>query len=309
MGHRVSWPSRCLGLGPGRIIDTHVHDVPLSRKAPSLIPHLGGTRPATDPLLQRMEAARLSDLIQDMNRAGVRTSLVVLQEETEEFFRLAAEHPGRLFGLASYDSHSPRQGLEQVRTLCDSHAGLIVGVTSAFPCFHQDPRLNDFVPLYEYCMQRDLAVQFHLGDDPTGGAAGHPMALAVLAKTYPRLKVVCLHARGRHGDLLGLLGRLPNLFLQVEALQDAEAEGDGEPRILRTVLRAAGGRKVMFGSNWRGRDERYLQRVETVRRLPRWQRKNVGWCTAARVYGPQLLSDQLSAVSSQPREGPGHVSK
>jgi predicted TIM-barrel fold metal-dependent hydrolase len=240
--------------------------------------------------MRRMEAATLSDLIQDMDRADVGTSLVVLQEETEEFFHLAAQHPGRLFGLAYYDSRFPGQGLEQVRTLCDGHPGLIVGVTTAFPFFHQDPRLNDFVPLYEYCLQRDLAVQFHLGDDPTGGSAGHPMALAVLAKTYPRLKVVCLHAGGRHGDLPGLLARLPNLFLQAEALQDAEAEGDGEPRILRTVVRAAGGRKLMFGSNWRGRDERYLQRVETVRRLPWWQRKNVGWRTAARVYGPRLLS-------------------
>src|SRR5512136_2053316 len=131
MGHRVSlrWGRRI--LGPSRVIDTHAYQVGLSRKM-----------------------SAFSDLLADMDRALVTTSLVVLQEETAEYFRLAARHPGRLYGVAYYDSRSPRQGLERLQSLCDGHSALILGVVTAFPYFRQDPRLKDFVPLYEYCMRR-----------------------------------------------------------------------------------------------------------------------------------------------------------
>lgn len=293
MAHQVSWLPGGLGFGAGRVIDTHAHDVPLSRKLPRLFSHLDRARPAGDARFPQGEAAKLSDLIEDMDRARVTSCLVVLHEETAEFFRLAAAHPGRLYGLAYYDSLSPRQGLERVRSLCEDHPDLILGVTAAFPCFDQDPRMNDFAPLYEYCLQRDLPVQFHPEDGGDMEEAGRPMAIAVLARTYPRLKLVCLDGGGRwHGEMPGWLRRFPNLFLQVEALQHVEVEGEGEPRILRALLRAAGSGRVLFGSDWRGRTESYFHRVEVVRRLPWWQRRNVAWRTAVRVYGPRILGNR-----------------
>jgi predicted TIM-barrel fold metal-dependent hydrolase len=273
----------------GRIIDTHAHVLPLSWKVSGLFQHPAVAPAETDPPMQRMEGATLPDLLADMDRAQVMTSLVVLREATGEFLRLAAQHPGRIFGLAYYDSLSPHLGLEQVRDLCGSHPGLILGVTTMFP-FRQDPRLTDFIPLYEYCAQRGLPLQFHMGGDPTGEEAGRPMALAVLARTYPRLRIVRLQAGAdSDGEMSGLLHRVPNLFLQVEALQDAEAEGDGEARTLQRLLCTTDSRKLLFGSHWRGREAKYLQRVEAVRRLPWWQRRNVGWRTAVRVYGPRIL--------------------
>lgn len=293
MAHRVSWLPGGLGFGAGRIIDTHAHDVPLSRKLPRLFSHLDRVLPAGDALRHRSEAAKLSDLIEDMDRARVTISLVILHQEPAEFFRLAAGHPGRLYGLAYYDSLSPRQGLEQVRSLCEDHPDLILGVTTAFPYFDQDPRLRDFAPLYEYCLQRDLPVQFHPGGDPGAGEARGPMAIGVLARTYPRLKLVCLHAGARwQGEMPGWLRGFPNLFLQVEALHDSEAEGDGEPRSLRALLRAFGSRRLMFGSDWWGRTEHYFHRVEAARRLPWWQRQDVAWRTAVRVYGPRILGNR-----------------
>jgi predicted TIM-barrel fold metal-dependent hydrolase len=300
MGHRVSWLAEGLGLGPGRVIDTHAHDVPPSRKLPLLFTRLDRALPAGDPRFPQGEAAKLSELIEDMDRARVTSCLVVLHEETAEFFRLAAEHPGRLYGLAYYDSLSPRQGLERVRSLREDHPDLILGVTTAFPCFDQDPRMSDFAPLYEYCLQRDLPVQFHPGDGPDMEEAGRPMAIAVLARAYPRLRLVCLHAGGRwHEEMSGWLRRFPNLFVQVEALQHAELEGNGEPRALRALLRAAGSGRVMFGSDWRGRTEHYFQRVEVVRHLPWWQRQNVAWRTAVRVYGPRILGNRKLETGSR----------
>jgi predicted TIM-barrel fold metal-dependent hydrolase len=220
--------------------------------------------------------AKLSDLIEDMDRARVRVSLVVLHEETDEFFRLAAEHPGRVFGLAYYDSLSPHRGLERVQGLCHDYPHLVLGVATAMPGLGQDPRLRDFVPLYEFCEERGLPVQFHGRGAAIGGGLG-PMAYAVLAKSYPRLRVVCQHGESWCGEALALLGGFPNLFLQVDGLS------------LHTALRATDSRKLLFGSGWRGREAGYFERAEGVRRLPWWQRRNVGWRTAVRVHGSRIL--------------------
>ncbi len=285
MGHQVSWLQRRVALGPGRILDTHVFEAPLSRKAPELFRDASGALAMADRHAEEMEA-KLSDLIEDMDRARVDASLVVLHEETDEFFHLAAQYTGRLFGLAHYDSLSPRRGLEWVQALCHDHPGLILGVTTAMPWFGQDPRLRDFVPLYEFCAERGLPVQFHGGNDAAEGAP-RLMAFAVLARSYPRLKLVCRYRGDWRGEAAVLLNRFPNLFLQVDGLT------------LHTLLCATGSRKLLFGSDWRGREASYFERVEAVRRLPWWQRRNVAWRTAVRVYGPRSLCPP-ACVDPQP---------
>jgi len=278
MTHRVSCLRARLGLGPGPIVDAHACDFPaqpgISGAARDVRePPVTAGRPPETPW-----GASLSDLIEDMDRAGVAVSLVVLPEHTGEFRRLAGEHPGRLFGLAPYDSLSPLRGLERVRASCSDHPGLIVGVATAMPRFGQDPRLRDFVPLYEYCMGQGLPVQFHGADAQEGEEAGRPMALAVLAKIYPRLNVICRSSASWHGEALTFLHRLPNLFLQVNGLPP------------NTLLRATGGRKLLFASHRRGREAKYFEQLDAVRRLPWRLRQHVGWRTAVRVYGPRILS-------------------
>ena len=287
MERRVTWLQGVLGLGPERILDTLVFRPPHWRKAPDPARPMGGAPATAGQPAEEAKDARLADVIADMERARVDASLVVLHEETDDFSRLAAQHPGRLFGLAHYDSLSPRRGLERVRGLCNDHPDLILGVTSAMPRFGQDPRLREYVPLYEFCIERDLPVQFDAAQDATGEPAAPPVAFGVLAKTYPRLKVVCRHTRSWCGEALAFLHRFPNLFLQVDGLS------------LHSLLRAAGSRKLVFGSDWRGREASYFERVEAVRRLPWRHRQNVGWRTAVRVYGPRLLS-RPAPFDSQP---------
>jgi predicted TIM-barrel fold metal-dependent hydrolase len=269
MGHRVSWLPKRLGLDPGRIVDTYVCIAPPERKAPGL-PRVGRG------VAGDMEQAKLSDLIEDMDRARVTVSLVVLHEETHAFFHMAAQHPGRFFGLAYYDSLSPRRGLERIQGLCNECPDLVLGVTTAMSRFGQDPRLEDFVPLYEFCAEQGLPVQFCARSDQTQEEADRPMALAVLARRYPGLKVICQYNRSRPEEVLALLHRFPNLFLQVDEFP------------LQTLHCAADSRKLLFGSGWRGREPGYFERVEAVRRLPWWQRHNVSWHTAVRVYGYRI---------------------
>jgi predicted TIM-barrel fold metal-dependent hydrolase len=223
-----------------------------------------------------------------MDRAGVTASLVVLYAEMDEFLRLARERPGRLFGLAFYDSLNPAESLDRVQTLCAEHPDLILGVSTAFPFFRQDPRLNDFQPLYRFCQERGLPIQFHMGGDPAMEALSRPAGFGVLAAAFPGLPVVCLHAGGgAYRELPPLLHRFSNLYVEVEGLQEREL-GDGRPTILQEMLRAAPSRKIMFGSNRIDPEGPYAARVRAVRTLPWRQRADVCWRTAAAVYGLRI---------------------
>ena len=294
----MTWAPRSRGEGAPWIVDAHVSDIPLSRKLPLLIHNLQRSFPGESLDIQRGEESRLSNLMEDMNRARVAVSLVVLSEETGEFLRLAGQYPNRLFGLASYDPLSPRQGLDRIQELREAHPNLIVGVTAAISGLHQDPRLKDFAPLYEYCVQHDLPIQFCPDDSSAGERSVQPTAFAVLARTYPRLKVVCRYVETWDENAMEYLRRFPNLFLQVAGLP--QTEGSEISRCLQTLLRRVGSRKMLFASDWRGRDPTYFQQVETVRRLPWWQRCNIGWRTAVRLYGLRMPRAQRSAHNSQP---------
>lgn len=294
----MTWAPRSGGEGGPWIIDVHVHDIPLSRKVPMLFHHLRRSFPGDDLEIQQGEGSGLPDLLEDMDRARVAASLVVLSEERGEFFRLAGQYPGRLFGLAYYDSLSHLQGLDRIRELREAHPTLIVGVTTVIAGLHQDPRLKDFAPLYEYCIQHELPIQFYSDGSSTGEGSVQPTAFAVLARTYPPLKVVCRYGESWDENAMESLRHFPNLFLQVAGLP--QTEGNEIPRLLQALLCRVGSHKILFASDWRGRDPTYFQQVEAVRRLPWWQRRNIGWRTAVRVYGPRISSAQRSVQSNQP---------
>jgi predicted TIM-barrel fold metal-dependent hydrolase len=290
------WPVG--GRDRRRVIDISVHDVPLSRKIPALSGHLPAPPPSGDPPREWLDEAKLPDLIQDMDRAGMSTSLVVLHEETEEFLGLAARHPGRLFGLAYFDSLSPSDGLERVQTLCHDHPDLILGVRTAMSVFGQDIRLRDFVPFYQYCLERDLPVQFSIGGSP-GEAPVRPTPFGVLAASYPKLRIVCLDAVGGwHPEFPGLLHRFPNLFVAGEGSPEPGADGEGGSRNFREFPGGSASRRSMLGSNWRGRDPAYLRSVERVGCLPWRQRQDVCWRTAAHVYGLRIPGDRTNRMET-----------
>jgi predicted TIM-barrel fold metal-dependent hydrolase len=267
------------------IIDTHVHDSPLLRKLPILFDRLDGALPAPGQGTGGNGLSPLADLLAEMDAADVAASLVVIQADTAEFFRLARTHPGRLFGLAFYDSLYPTEGLEQIQALYAEHPTHLLGVATAYPLFRQDPRAREFAPLYEFCRERRLPVQFHTGEDRGMEAVGRPAVLGDLAAAYPGLPMVCLHAGGAaHRELPALLRAYQNLYAEVEGLQDAELTDGRRPAVLRELLRNAPSRKLMFGSSWSARGGAYDDRVRTIRSLSVANRANVCWRTAAAVY-------------------------
>ena len=271
------------GSARSRIVDACVYE-------PSLRSSLGLSLSSHD---QQTESARheaseervhVGGAIEAMDRAGVRAALVVLDQEVEEFLRVRARQPRRLYGWAHYDSLRPERGLETVRALCEGHAEAFVGVATAFPCFGQDPRLKAFVPFYEYCMQRELPVLFRSDGGPHARASARPLAVGVLATVYPRLRVVCLQENADEGDeTTGLLAQFPNLFL---AANPGTIRGDSPN--LRARVRTVGSRKIMFASGGRETGVPYDKSVAALSRLAWWHRANIGWRTATRVFGPRI---------------------
>ncbi len=254
------WLSVIPGLAPGRIIDICASRVSDSRQT-----------------LEPCEA--IEHLVQDMDRCQVDVSLVPLPERMEDFSRVAARHPGRLFGLIPFDIESPHQGLEQARALWDDRPDLVLGVAMAVKDL--DPRHRDLAPLYEFCIERDLPVQIEMAS---------PIPVAVLARTYPRLRVIGRDSEEWRGNAADLFGRFPNLFLQVEGLR------------LLPLLQSAGSGRLAFGSGRNDRGELYAARIEPLSRLPWGHRRNIGWRTAARIYGRRLfLSRARSAGQPLPR--------
>ena len=86
-----------------------------------------------------------------------------------------------------------------------------------------------------------------------------------------------------------ILRPFSNLFFQVDGPGRAEPNGNQAVGDLRSLVRAVGSHRLMFGSAWRGMDPEYPRRLETIQQLPWWQRRIVCWRTAARIYGPRLL--------------------
>ncbi len=266
----------------------------MARKLPGLARILGGDQAAAGDAGGSSEPVQLIGVLHAMDRAGVRTSLVVLQEEVAEFFRLAGEHPGRLYGLAYFDPFRPAESLERLRALCERHPPSLAGVHTAVPEDGPDPRDRALLPLYEYCLMRGLPIQFRLSRPLGSGQDAGSMALAVLASSYPALKIVCLG-----GDASPLtkrprvLRQLSNLFFEAGGLgEDDTARAASE---LRSVV---GSRRLLFGSGWPVGQPSYPGRVAALRRFFWWQRQHIAWRTARRIYGPRILGGRPAPVRS-----------
>jgi predicted TIM-barrel fold metal-dependent hydrolase len=271
----------------GRVIDVCAYDVPMARKLPGLTRILGDAPADAGEAGGPSEAEGLTALIAAMDRAGVLSSLVVLQEEVADFLRLAAEHPGRLSGLAHFDLLQPRDSLERVRALCEAHPTWIAGIHAVVPTDGPDPRDRALAPLYGYCLARALPIQFRVGGGSDSGQDARIMALAVLASCYPALQVICLGGSPQ-AERLRVLHTPPNLFFEAGGVTQGIGK-DGAAQDPSDLRGGVGSRRLLFGSGWPVGRAAYPARVAALRRFPWWQRQHVAWRTAARIYGPRIL--------------------
>ena len=142
-----------------QLIDAHVHlrSGKLSRVRPRI----------------SAEAA-LQLLLEDMARAGVDTSLLVTwAEDVPVVAREAAVQPGRLYSLVWFDSRNPMESLSHLVSLADQFPSVVIGAKTVFPYLRQHPLQPEFMPLYAFCQDRRLPIQFHFGGSPVMEALCH----------------------------------------------------------------------------------------------------------------------------------------
>ncbi len=246
---------------------------------------LSGLRP-------RLSAANtLALLLEDMELAGVTTSLVITwPEDVPVVASEALLSPGTLYCLQWFDSRRPDRSLREMVILKERFPALLIGAKTVFPYLYQSPLQREFFPLYTFCQANRLPIQFHFGGNPMMEAVCRPSLFATLARTFPELSIVCLHAgAGWYRQMPELLATYPNIYLEVEALQLHEVELSLPPQVLLFLIRHCGSARLMFGSDRLRREDKYFRRVETIRAVPPPYRDDLCYRTASRVYGLQPL--------------------
>lgn len=243
-----------------------------------------GKLSGTPPRSSAEVALRL--LQEDMEVAGVRTALVVTwPEDVPVLAQEAARQPGRLYALLGFDSRQPDRSLQELLVLVARFPSVLIGVKTVFPYLYQSPLQRDFFSLYEFCQDRRLPIQFHCGGNPRMEEVCRPSLFAALARTFPRLPIVCLHGGGGwYREMPELLTIASNVYLEVEGLQLHEAQLSLPPQVLPYLLQRAGSEKIMFGSDRILREEKYFRRVQFSKHLPPLYRDDLCHRTALRVY-------------------------
>lgn len=264
------------------LIDAHVHCVPSSVKHDFL--HKGIQAIFREFAPEEMKEP-LDSLLFDMDRAGVDCSIVVLSGGLDVFSKYAERNPNRLYAACVYDSREPREGLRKLKRAVGAHPHLVKSVKTIFPYLGQHPMQKEFSPMYRYCSDRKLPVQFHMGGDARMEEVSDLLYFSKLASQFPDLKIVCLHAGGGNAGRMPLLTEMwSNVFVELEGLQLHEAEGSRDPGVMRYLLEKIGSSRLMFGSDRIFAEDKYFDRVNAVKSLAPAHAENVGWKTANRVF-------------------------
>lgn len=235
----------------------------------------------------------LSLLQDDMEQAGVTTSLVVTwPEDVSVLAREAARTPGRFYSLLWFDSRWPERSLRELVSLVERFPTVLMGVKTVLPYLSQSPLQRELLPLYAFCQERQLPIQFHCGGNPTMEMLCRPDLFAVLARAFPQLTLVCLHSGGGWYRVMPrLLAAYANIYLEVEGVQLHEAQLHLTPRVLPYLLQQADTAKIMFGSDRLVREEKYFRRVQFINNIPPPYHADVCYRTAARVYRLPISAD------------------
>jgi len=225
-------------------------------------------------------------LREDMELAEITTSLVITwPEDFPALAREAALSPGRLYGILWFDSRRTDRSLQELILLAERFPSVLIGVKTVFPYLYQNPLQQEFFPLYTFCQERQLPIQFHFGGNPRMEAVCRPSFFAALARIFPQLPIVCLHAgAGWYREMPDLLATCPNVYLEAEGLQLHEAQLNLPPQVLHYLLQRSGSAKVMFGTDRIGREEKYFRRVRAIRNISPPYRDDLCQRTATRLY-------------------------
>jgi predicted TIM-barrel fold metal-dependent hydrolase len=160
--------------------------------------------------------------VAEMNDAGITAAVMVARSvpgvrvSNDDLAAVAATAPDRLIGIASVDpidigvDNAVAEATRAVKVL--GHKG--VNIDAGFyaePLKAHDDRL---MPIYERCQTLGVPAFVMSGPTTPDLTFNDPFAVDILAKTFPKLKIVCCHGfYPRVADIVTVAFRNENVFV------------------------------------------------------------------------------------------------
>lgn len=160
--------------------------------------------------------------VDEMDTAGISIAVMVARSVpgvrigNDDLAKVMATAPDRLFGVASVDpvelgtAGAVSEATRAVKTL--GHKGINVDAG-----FYAEPlKANDdrLMPIYEACQSLGVPAFVMSGPTTPNLNFNDPFAVDVVAKTFPKLKIVCCHGfYPRISDVITVAFRNENVFI------------------------------------------------------------------------------------------------
>ena len=199
------------------------------------------------------------ELIAAMDHAGVSTVLATdllawsyprqqrfALDMTSRIAELAAQHPGRVYGLADYDPLDIGGSLERMRKQFAS--GAFVGVYVHIYGYDIGLDHRKMYPLYAMCQELGVPVSMQTGHvlEAMPSEHGRPMQLDRIACDFPNLSIIGTHTGWPWvNEMLAVATKWPNVHINLSAWMPKYLD----PALVRFMRGRTGSQKVMFGSN------------------------------------------------------------
>ena len=191
-----------------------------------------------------------SQLMADMDAAGVETALVCAQESGEwrvspEYIQsLVDETQGRLLWTAGIDPRDIAGGVRQLEASVEKGA---LGGHSYPHWFRLSPDDRVFYPFYSKCVELDVPIQIQVGIAYQAGLrnVGHPSAIDRIAVDFPDLRIIGIHiGYPWEREMISVAWKHPNVFIGADCLHPRDWSSE-----LVDYIKGAGREKVMWGTN------------------------------------------------------------
>lgn len=190
----------------------------------------------------------------------------------DEIAELAAQYPGKIFGLASVNPHqSPSDYKREIRRCIEEYN--FVGIKLHTIGHAVDPTSKDGMMVAEVAAEMGKVLMVHTGK---GMPFSLPSAVAPIARRFPELKIVLAHAGAGYFtcDALAMAQQFPNIYLELSWCQ----MGD-----IKQFYRGLGAERLLFGSDVPINLPIELAKWRTIQ-MPDEDRQAVLFSNAIRVF-------------------------
>ncbi len=160
--------------------------------------------------------------VAEMDRAGITVAVMVarcvpgVRIANEDLAKMAATAPGRLIGIASIDpiEYGREEALGHARHAVRELGMKGINLDAGF--YAEGMRADDarLMPFYELCLELDVPAFVMSGPTTPDLRLNDPFAVDRVAKTFPKLPIVCCHGFYPHVEaMITVAFRNENVFV------------------------------------------------------------------------------------------------